>query len=249
VTRLDGFLTAMDLDELLRVRNEISSLTSEESTRIVSVLRPWNDHQAVANLMFHPDLIPADIRFEALDRALQSKDVPYFTLAATVGLQGMALDEVPADKRAAWGQALLAFVQSKSTVLAGRASVTLCGWSRSVVTSDILPKLVSVYPVPDEGACRNIVAAVLENCGDCSAEEFDQRLSEWRVSESTRAVLRRAHEDYTEKKGRDALRAMIMKAPGLAYIPNLSEGLIDNAQSTTVRTVQPTARNPWWRFW
>lgn len=200
MTTLDRFLTAVDLDELLRVRNEISSLTSAESTRVVSVLRAWNDRQAVANLLFHPALIPADIRFEALDRALQSKDVPYFTLAATVGLQHMALDEVPADKRAAWGHALLAFVQSKSTILAGRASVTLCGWSRRVATSEILPKLVSLYPVPDAGACRNIVAAVLENSGDSSAEEFDQRLSEWRVSESTRVALRRAHDDYREKK-------------------------------------------------
>ena len=228
MTTLDRFLTAVDLDELLRVRNEISSFTSAESTRVASVLRAWNDRQAVANLLFHPALIPVDIRFEALDRALQLKDLPYFTLAATVGLQHMSLDEVPADKRAAWGQALLAFVQSKSTVLAGRASVTLCAWSRSVATSEILPKLVSLYPVPDSGACRNIVAAVLE-----TAETPPQRSStsgfRSGVSQSPRAALRRAHDDYTQQKGHEALRAMITKAPGLAYIPNLSEGLIQRA--------------------
>lgn len=249
MTKLNGFLAATDLDDLLRARNEIAALTSEESTRIVSVLRAWNDHQAVANLLFHPDLIPAEIRFEALDRALHSEDVPYLTLAATVGLQGMSMDDVPSDKRAAWGQMLLAFIQSKSTVLSSRASVTLCAWSRGVVTSDIPPMLASLYPVLDEGVCRNIVAAVLENCGDCLPQEFDQRLSNWRVSEPTRAALRRAHANYTELKGRDTLRAMIMKAPVHAYIPNLSEVMIDNAQSATVRTGSPPARKPWWRFW
>jgi len=246
VTRLDRFLTAIDLDDLLRTRDEISSLTPEETTRIVSVVRDWKDRQAVANLMFHPDLMPRDVRFEAIDRALHSTEVPYFTLAATVGLQNIALDEVPDEKRTAWGHVLLALIQSKSTVLAGRASVTLCAWSRS---PDILPQLVSLYPVPDEGACRNIVAAVLDSCGDLSTEEFERRLSEWRGSDSATTALRRAHAEYTEKKGRDALRAMIMKAPSLAYIPNLSEGVTDNARWSEVETLETTARKAWWRFW
>src|SRR5258705_388654 len=83
-------------------------------------------------------------------------EVPSFVLAATVGLQNIALDEIPEDKRGAWVQRLKDLVQSKSKVLAGRASVTLFSFSQSVATSDILPELLSLYPVPDEGARRNI---------------------------------------------------------------------------------------------
>jgi len=249
VTRLDRFLTATDLDDVVRVRNEISSLTPEESARVVSIVREWNDRQAVANLLFHPGLMPAVVRFDALDRALHSIDTPYFTLAATVGLQGVAPDEVPGAKRAAWGQVLLALLQSRSAVLAGRASVTLCAWTRGVANPDILPQMVALYPVSDEGACRNIVCAVLDNCGDRSTEEFDQCLLEWGVSDSTRAALRRAHAEYADRKERGELRAMIMKAPTLAYIPNLSEGVIDAVRSAHGDAVNTPVRRAWWRFW
>jgi hypothetical protein len=92
---------------------EALSLTQEESALVASVIDGWSDKQAVSNLLFHSDLIPATLRFEALDRALNSHDVPYFVLAATVGLQGVRLGDVPSDKRAAWIQALVALTRSK----------------------------------------------------------------------------------------------------------------------------------------
>ena len=117
--------------------------------------------------------------------------MPYFVLAATVGLQGVPLGDVPSDKRAAWIQALLALTRSKSKTLAGRASLTLFSLSQSVVAFDILPALVSLYPVPDEGACWNIVAAVLSRCGELSADEFDRQLSEWHLSDSSMSAFRK----------------------------------------------------------
>lgn len=223
LTSLEAFLKAEDLDDLLRVRRGISSPTSEESSRIVAVIDEWTDRQAVANLLFYPDLIPADLRFEALDRALHSHDVPYFALAATVGLQQIVLDDVPADKRARWVQALLRLVQSQSRALAGRASVTLYSWMRGVTTPDLLPELLSLYPVTDEGASRNIVAAGLARCGNLPPDEFDQRLTDWRVPDAARTALRSAYEEYLRLKAHDAFRAKLMLSPSLAYIPNLSE--------------------------
>jgi hypothetical protein len=46
----DAFLAAEDLDDLLQKRQEISSLTPDESERVRSVIRDWSDHQAVAKL-------------------------------------------------------------------------------------------------------------------------------------------------------------------------------------------------------
>jgi hypothetical protein len=249
VTSLEAFLKAEDLDVLLRARGDIGSLTPEESARVVSVIQAWDDRQAVANLLFHPDVMPVSIRFEALDRALRSHDIPYFVLAATVGLQAVGLADVPSDKRTTWIQTLLGLVQSTSEVLAGRASVTLSSWSKDVGTADILPELLSLYPVPDESACRNIVAVVLARIGDLPVDEFDRRLTEWRVSSATATALRSSHRDYVARKARDEFRAMIMKVPALPYIPNLSEGRTGNVRMADRGTAGPVTRKPWWRIW
>lgn len=227
-TPLESFLKAGDLDELLHLRGDISRLTPEESSRIASIIHDWTDRQAIANLLFHPDLIPADVRFEALDRALRSNEVPYFVLAASVGLQQVSPDDVPADKRIVWVQTLLRLVRSQSPVLAGRASVTLYEWMRGIKGPDVMPELVSSHPVADEGACRNIAAAVLARYGELSPADFDRRLTEWRVSDAARTALRRAHDEYCHLKTHDAFRARLLTMPALAYIPNLSE--IDDDQ-------------------
>ena len=52
VTSLEAFLKAGDLDELLRVRRDISSLTSEEASRVASVINDWTDRQAVSKSAF-----------------------------------------------------------------------------------------------------------------------------------------------------------------------------------------------------
>lgn len=249
VTPLETFLKAEDLDAVLRARQNISSVTPQESALIASVIDRWSDKQAVANLLFHADLIPASLRFEAFDRGLNSSDVPYFALAATVGLQDIPFSEVPENKRASWTQLLLALVQSKSKALAGRASVTLSSWSQSPVGADILPRLVSLYPVPDEGACRNIVAAVLATCGELPADDFDRRLSQWHLSDTAMSVLRKAHEDYTGKKAANEFLAMIMKSPVYAYIPNLSEDSLANVGPADLERDERPVNKPWWRFW
>jgi uncharacterized protein DUF7010 len=241
MARLDALLNATDLDELLRLRHEIPALTPEESDRVAAVIREWRDRQAVSNLLFYPELIPAGIRFEALDRALHSSEDPYVALAASVGLQRVAPDDVPSEKREAWILTLLTHAGSTSPVLARRASMTLGSWSRRATDTDVLQRLVSRYPMAVENASRNIIAAVLDRCGDLGADEFDQRLSDWRVSEPARAALRAAHAEYSEMKSRDGFRATLMKAPVLAYIPNLSESerpsmLVADAQRE-VRTV------------
>jgi hypothetical protein len=248
VASLETFLKADDLDALLMQREDLS-LTPAESALVASVIHGWSDKQAVSNLLFHSDLIPATVRFEALDRALHSHDVPYFLLAATVGLQSIPLDDVPSDKRAAWIQVLLGLVRSKSQTLAGRASVTLFAWSQSVVPLDILPALVSLYPVPDEGACRNIIAAVLFRCGDLPADEFDRQLAAWSLSDSGMRALRSAHEEYKRRKAHDELRAMIMKSPSFAYIPNLSDNIVEYVGPDDPDADRRHASKPWWRFW
>jgi hypothetical protein len=249
VTSLDAFLAATDLDDLLRLRQRVSALKPDESSRIVSVIHDWSDRQAVANLLFHPRVMPDAVRFDAIDRALCSSDDPYLVLAATVGLQSVPPEGVPAEKRAAWVDRLLSLVQSTSTTVAGRASVTLSEWMHSVDGADILPRLVALYPVPDRSASRNVVAAVLDACGDLRDDEFEKRLLEWRVSDAGASDFRYARAEYADTKSHNAVRAMTMTGPSLAYIPNLSEG---GAEADDVRgrdAGRPPAGKPWWRLW
>jgi hypothetical protein len=230
-TALDAFLKAEDLDDLLRIRRDLGVLTSDEEQRISSIIHDWTDNQAVANLLFNPDVMPPALRFEALDRALHSNHVCYFALAATVGLQQVKWNEVPGAKRASWLQALQRLVRSKSRTVAGRASVTLFEWTLGDGRDDILMELLSLYPVSDEGACRNIVAIALARWHDLSAEELTERLSDGCVTGSARAAVRQAHEKHRKLKARDEFRALIMKSPAYVYIPNLWEARLDDSQS------------------
>ena len=232
---LEAFLKAGDLDDLLRVRRGLSSLTPEETLRVRSVIHQWSDRQAVANLLFHPDLIPDSLRLEALDRALHSNDVAYFVLAATVGLQQLEPAAITVDRRDRWLVRLLTLIQSESETLANRASLILYSWTQELSDPDILPELLSIYPVADQGACRNIVAALLSRCGELPAHEFDARLREWRVSESPSALLRRAYGEHRQLTMHDAYRAKLMTMPSFAYIPNLVERPADIGGQSTMR--------------
>jgi hypothetical protein len=243
---LDALLKAEDLDDLLRVRRDISALTPAEERRISSILRKWTDEQAVANLLFNPDLIPRGLRFDALDRALNSIATPYLALAATVGLQQIEWTDVPDDKRTSWLPAVQRLVRSSSKVLAGRASAALCRWARREESDDLLLEVLSLYPVPDEGACRNIVATVLTRWADVSAQELSLRLLNRRMSSPARVAIQLAHETYHKLKARDEFRAMVMKSPAYVFIPSLSEAVLDESRSARARVrsvrLQPDAR-------
>lgn len=69
MSRLEAFLSAEDLDDLLRAVRHLV-ITKEESERIASIVGEWLDVQAVSNLLFYPHLIPSNLRVDALDRAV-----------------------------------------------------------------------------------------------------------------------------------------------------------------------------------
>ncbi len=235
MSALDTFLKTNDLDDLIRARHDISTLTSDESAQVESIIRDWIDPQAVSNLLFYSSLIPADSRFQAIDRGLHSYDAPYFALAATVGLQGIKPDEVPQDRRDEWIRLLLVLVQSESYVLAGRASVTIFSWLTESEPADLL----SLYPVPDETASKNIVAYGIARFGDLPAAEFVQRLSQSGVPDAAITVFEDAYQEYHQRKSNGEPVAELVKCPLLCYIPNMSD----------VSSESEIKHNPWWKFW
>jgi hypothetical protein len=230
---LDDFLHATDLDDLLKARQNVSHLTVDETNRIKSIINEWQDQQSIANLLFHPTVIPAEFRIAAVDRALHSVEAPYFALAAVVGLQGTDPTEVPQHTRDKWQHVLLDMIQSESDVIAGRASTTMFSWFQEQDAG----KVLSLYPVPDETASKNILSFALSLYGDLSTSEFDQRLTSFGLSTNARDAFNSRHAEYLSKTSTGQPGAGFMKCPLLCYIPNMSE----------VPASAPA--KPWWKFW
>jgi hypothetical protein len=84
---LEVLLHTKDLDDLQRARQRLGRVSRRDSQAALSVLEQWADHQAVANVLFHPDLLPRPLQMRYLMKALEETDMPYFKLAAVVGLQ------------------------------------------------------------------------------------------------------------------------------------------------------------------
>lgn len=230
---LDDFLGSTDLDDLLNARDQLSPLTPDDLERIKVIIGDWHDQQMIANLLFHPSVIPTVIGFAAIDRALRSADSPYLILAAVVGLQGVRPDDVPPEKCNEWRQILLEMIQSESDIISGRASVTMFSWFSESHAGEVL----SLYPVPGATASKNILAFALARFGDLPADQYVQRIADCGVTPNMISDFNHHRVEYVDKTSNGKPGAGFMKCPLLCYIPNLCE----------VSIVQP--KKPWWRFW
>ena len=223
--QLDALLRAQDLDVLGEVRHQLHSLTESETARLRRVITAWKDRQAIANLLFHPEVIPEDLRFGTLARALRSTDVPYFQLAATVAMQGMPQTSVPEEHRQLFADSLVGFLGSRTKVLASRASVTLFGWSQEQASDDLLIRMLAAVPVENDTVSHNVFAAVLARHGKGTPQEFEGQTARWDIPPRARTALLASHRENLERTARGEIRGKIMTCPLFSYIPNLSEFL------------------------
>jgi len=207
MSSLDNFLKAEDLDDLLKIRQMMGPLSSADTERILQVLREWQDGQPISNLLFHPSLVPQDERLDAVDRALQCLDRPYFCLAAVVGLQSVEPETVPEHHRRRWVSSLLEFVRADAGVLSSRASVTIWKWLKD----DEWRAFVRAYPVLDETASDNILSFAVSRFGHLPRPEY-------------RSLLRSCGLGFRRRrpflKRYDGAGAPGSAGPLLSYIPN-----------------------------
>src|SRR6266446_8357932 len=122
---LQEFLGAGDLDEVLRALQRITSFDAGDAAAVRSVLLQWQSPQAVSNLLFHPTLIPEDLRLASLFRGLAERRVVYYVLAAVVGFQSLDPVRMTAADRRRVVEELLALIRETNGVLAQRASVSI----------------------------------------------------------------------------------------------------------------------------
>lgn len=236
---LDAFLAAEDLDELLKARERLTSPSAEDSRRVSQIVVGWQDRQAIANLLMYPTLIPEAHRFEAITRAFRTADVPYFAVAATVGLQTVPVASIPQSDLQRLKPPLLQLLKSSSPLAAGRASVTLFSWG--MASADVAAWVLSAAPVADAGANRNITALALSLFGDLDQESFAERLAERGVPPMSAAVLAASHAEHLKARATNELRALMARHPVHVYIPNLR----DQPDSAP----PPRRKRPWWLPW
>src|SRR5260370_27518364 len=123
--KLTAFLTAEDLDDVLRARQAIEFLDSQDTATVRLVIDQWQDHQAVSTLIFHADVLPDDVRFTLLFRAMAEREIAYFILAAIVGFQAIDPEKLYAENRNKIATSLWDMIGQTDGVIAERASVSL----------------------------------------------------------------------------------------------------------------------------
>jgi hypothetical protein len=150
---LARFLAAQDLDDLLHIALELPPLDQNDQAVVQVILQDWRPAQAVANLLFHVDKIPEDLRGAAVLRGLNDQSQPYFQLAATAGLQSLEPAALHSAEAATIRKRLLQILQTDSLV-AARASVTVDGW----LDASFAPPLCRLLDHPNETVRHNLLA-------------------------------------------------------------------------------------------
>lgn len=212
---MEAFLFATDLDELLTARQAITAPDENDEAVIRAVLKEWSNPQSVANLLFHPSLIPADIRVPTLMRGLAERGVMYYVLAAIVGFGGI-VPELTEAQREEVAALLLEFLPNSTGVLAQRASVTLSGVAR---VADA-PKFFSLLGHEDDTTRHNLRAWLFRTFEKPGVEAFTEAAARSTLDAESQASLVREFVEIKPGAPPEVKRKLLTL---FSYIPNLDE--------------------------
>ena len=153
---LTAFLTCRDLDELATAYDTIGRLP-DRTGRAAEVVAVWaeEDEQAIANVLFHPDVLSADLRDGAILRGLRSGG--YLALAAAVGVGDLPAHEMPDGVRRDLLDALLDLVASDD----GPAGVRAAAEIGPLLRAEELELLDDLAGHPVEAVRHNLAQAAL----------------------------------------------------------------------------------------
>jgi hypothetical protein len=180
--RLREFLAIADLDELLAASRRLDDLSQGEQEVVRSVLRSWDNPQAVPNLLFHPTLIPEDIRVDAILRGLTERVEPWCVMAAVVGLQRIAAEDVPEEESSLILEHLIHIMAKYKGVLSSRASVSVSSFLRAGDAKRVLRFLSH----PNEATRHNIMAWLLRTSDRKGVEWLTKTVNSTEVPQEVR---------------------------------------------------------------
>ena len=201
------FLQTEELDDAQQLAEGAAPRKESDRHTVTQILECWDDPQAVANLLMHPELIPAEARGAALLRGLH-EPLTYATLAAVVGLQDQL--EIWSDtERAGIAKRLQAIIFEARPVIADRASVTLLAYAGVADVNE----LIFLLGYPGETVQHNALLALVRLLGvDNARDRIEAALAIKRVTDA----------------GRDFVAAhlneqLLDDLPLLSHIPNRSD--------------------------
>ena len=210
---LKAFLTAEDLDELLSARRMITALDDEDAAVVRLTLQQWDNPQAVANLLFNPNIIPEDLRLASLFRGVGERQVVYYVLAAVVGFQSIDPAELVAEERGRVVAELLAILRKTSGILAQRASVSFQPFARE----DDAPRVFALWAHPDDTVWHNLRAWLFRTFQNRGIEPFTAAIRQSGLADN---VQQRLIDDFTEfVTDLTAFQGWLLNLFG--YLPNL----------------------------
>lgn len=213
---LKAFLDAEDLDELLTARQSLNALNEEDIQTVRSVLQQWSNPQAVANLLFHPPLIPPDLRLASLLRGLAERQVVYFVLAAVVGLQSISSEELTELQRRRMIDDLLSLISMTEGVLACRASVS----GAHFLNGGDVPRVFALLNHNEKTVRHNLLAWLIRTFEGKGVEAFAAAARACKLPDEVRQSAVERFSDYLSKRP-EGLASLIF--PLYAYIPNLRD--------------------------
>ncbi|WP_440955636.1 hypothetical protein ACSAZK_01310 [Methanosarcina sp. Mfa9] len=217
-SELKVFLETEDLDDLVKARERVQHLDENDIKKIRSVLEKWDKPQAVSNLLFHPSLIPEDIRFSSLLKGLEERENLYDLLASIVGLQGME-GEFSEEERNIIKEHLIAVLEITGGVLAARASVTV----RNFLSAGDASRMFKFLSHIEEAVRLNILSWLIEALEETDVKTFASMLQNSEVPKDKRAEAIEKFREHIRKK--EAGESDFSTLPLYAYIPNLNEVL------------------------
>ncbi|MEK7469535.1 MAG: hypothetical protein AAB074_19355 [Planctomycetota bacterium] len=234
-------LAAEDLDDLLAAAGRVPELSESDQQAARAIVTSWSPLQALANLLFHPRLIPEDSRLPAIFRALDQSPPDYFTLAAAVGVQSMRPTGHSPLVRQHVAETLSRLTMHAADVIAARAEYTL----ENFLEPSRLEDAILLLRTPCETARHNLVAWLARATKSRGREvvaaveaskDIGFRLR-WSVSRKLHAHLSRPKKGFQSQE-----------MPLLTYIPNLNEACVPGCAPR----LSPSRRlpdAPWWKFW
>lgn len=217
-SELKAFLETEDLDDLVKARERVQHLDENDIKKIRSVLEKWDKPQAVSNLLFHPSLIPEDIRFSSLLKGLEERENLYYLLASIVGLQGIK-DEFSEEERGIIKEQLISILELTGGVLVARASVT----ARKFLSAGDASRMLKFLSHSEEVVRLNILSWLIEALEETDVETFASMLQNNEVPEEIQADAIEKFREHLRKK--ESGEPDFFTMPLYAYIPNLNEVL------------------------
>lgn len=218
------FLAADDLDLLVEARRQIEEISSQDAAEIAHIIESWSDHQALANLLMYPEILPERIRPGALLRALSGGDgssgdessgdgTGYLVLAAVLGVQRLSeQDAIADDVRPDIAEQLMRLLGSPIPIVAARSSIAVEEHIDIIGLGEVLATL----NMADDHVFHNVLAVSMRHSGREAVVDTLRELAE--SGHLDVAVAERAVSQVEQMLGMGAL-------PRLAYIPSLSQWL------------------------